>query len=538
MDFATNLSRAWNRFSGGILGWILGENPVDDFWNAERALSYAPVWSCISTISGAFMIMPLNIHRKRGRDISVETRHSSYRLLRWRPNAYQTPSQWKRQMMCHALLWGNARSYIVRDEQGKPVELIPLMPDRTITMMLEGQKVHATILGDHDRLKELYDGRELSEIVQEVARTDPEKMLVIPDSEVWHVPGLGFDGINGVSLLSVARRSWEIGINEEKHIKNQQKKGYAGGLMLEAPPGTMRSEADAKEFVDAFNKFHSGTENSGKVALLREGITAKVLAMSNADAQFVEQRRFQREDAALWFLLQGIIGDSSGASYASLEQKNLAYRTNCLAPWTTAIEEECDIKLLRPREIENEYYHKFNDGALLRTEKSQTMAFISQGITARVLSPNEGRQMLDMNPYDGGDEYLNPAIDKKEPATKQEQDDAMTAERSRVAHLIGVEANRVVEAAENAIEHGRNYIAWIDDFYTNRWPQKLAKVLAEIGCDSEFAESHCRDSMEQLLKVAGDSTEETLVDNVRRCVHGWTDRVINLKRIELCSQST
>jgi len=75
---------------------------------ADRALTYPPVWHCVSKITGAFMIMPLNVHRVVGREKTIQDRHPSYKLMRWRPNSMQTPAQWKRQKMSHAWLWGNA----------------------------------------------------------------------------------------------------------------------------------------------------------------------------------------------------------------------------------------------------------------------------------------------------------------------------------------------------------------------------------------------------------------------------------------------
>ena len=517
-SFADSYSRALSRMVGGLFGW-LNDAECDQRMTADRALSYAPVWNCVSRISGAFMIMPLNLKRQVGRNIETQTAHQSYQLLRWRPNPLQTPAQWKRQMLCHFLLWGNARAYI-RREGGLPVELIPLLPDRTVTLMLGGEKIHATHLNPDDRLS-----------IWENIEKRPDHLFVMDDVDVWHVPGLGFDGINGKSLITLARQSWGIGIDAERHIAKQQKKGYSGGLMLEAPQHAFHKQKDAEEFLEAFKKQHEGSDNAGNIGMLRNGITAKVMAMSNADAQFIEQRRFQREDAALWFVLQGITGDNSGNSYASLEQKNLAYRIDCLAPISTAIEEECDVKLLTARERSQEFYHKFNDGALLRTEKSAAMAFVSQGITARVLSPNEGREMFDLNPYEGGDSYENPAVTPGSPGQSSGEtddeagdDEEMTARQARVAHLIGVEAGKVEQAAKQATGKGKNFVAWLDDFYGEKWPAKLGGWLEEIGIGREAVVNHCEESKRLLLDVAGYSTAENLSINVSNCVSTWKAR--------------
>jgi HK97 family phage portal protein len=518
--FANTYQRAINRFSGGLIGWLFGDDyEPENGITANRALSYAPVWNCVSRITGAFSVMPLNIHREQGKNKTIQTRHSSYDLFRWRPNAYQTPAVFKQQMMCHALLWGNARAYIVRDGS-RPVELIPVMPDSTATMIIDGEKWHGTIADPESRLR-LFRGDEMR----------PEDVIWLRDEDVWHIPGLGFDGLEGKSLISLAKQSWGIGLDAERHVAKQQKKGYAGGLMLEAPTGAFRSEKDAREFLDAFKKNHEGSDNAGTIGMLREGIKANVMAMSNTDAQFIEQRKFQREDAALWFVMQSILGDSSGNSYASLEQKNLAYRMECLAPWSTKIEEESDMKLLTLSERQRGFYHKFNDGALLRTEKAQTMAFISQGIAARVINPNEGRSMLDMNPYDGGDEYVNPNTiargSEQQPKSEQPKEDQAQREnatRSRIAHMIDVECKKVADSAVKASTQGMNFLQWVDNFYDKNWQPKLESVFSELGLDDARAAEWCRESKSRLLSCCDYSTMETLPENVAKCVFSWKIR--------------
>lgn len=518
--FANSFQRAINRFSGGLIGWLFGEDYDQDQWmTAHRALTYAPVWNCVSRITGAFSVMPLNIHREQGRNKTIQTRHSSYDLFRWRPNAYQTPAVFKQQMMCHALLWGNARAYIVRDGNGRPIELIPLLPDSTCTVMYKGEKWHATIADPQARIR-LFAGEQIG----------PEDLIWIEDKDAWHIPGLGFDGIEGKSLIGLAKQSWGIGLDAEKHVAKQQKKGYAGGLMLEAPAGVFRQKGEAEEFLDNFKKNHEGSENAGTIGLLREGIKANVMAMNNSDAQFVEQRKFQREDAALWFVMQSILGDTSGNSYASLEQKNLAYRMECLAPWSTKIEEESDMKLLTASERNRGYYHKFNDGALLRTEKSQTMAFISQGIASRVINPNEARSMLDLNPYEGGDEYVNPNTiakgSEQQPASKPKEDqkERDAATKSRISHMIDVECDRVSDAAVKASEKGMNFLQWVDNFYDKNWQPKLMSVFDELGLEDSRAIDWCRESKRRLLSCCDYSTVETLPKNVAECVFSWKIR--------------
>jgi HK97 family phage portal protein len=492
-----------------------GDGSSDDM-TADRALSYAPVWYAVSKITGAFMIMPLNLHRAVGREKSIQTRHPSYRLMRWRPNGYQTPAAFKRQMMCHALLWGNARAYIHRD--GMLSELIPLMPDRTETMLVDGEKVHFVKVDRDDRLSLWEDiKREMERAKKEGVAPD---VVPLADSEVLHIPGLGFDGVNGKSLITLARQSWGVGLGAETQERKKQRKGYAGGMMLEAPENVLQKEEQAKEFLKFFREQHDGEDNAGKTGLLTRGVKAHVLSMSNQDAQFIEQRRFQREDAALWFVLDAILGDSSNASYASSSEKNLAYRVNCLAPWTTAWEEEAELKLLTESERNRGYYFKFNDGALLRTEKAATMSFISQGIASRVLNPNEARELLDMNPYEEGDEFFNPAVTPGG-ASNQPKNPAKAENRAmlaRLQHLLKVEAKQMVKACSAS-----NFVDKVDALYA-KWLKTWTATLGE-----ELAAKHCEAAKAAILGCADKAkTAEELTAAVSECVAKWPDRAKEL----------
>jgi HK97 family phage portal protein len=400
------------------------------------------------------------------------------------------------------------------------------MPDRTITGMIDGEKMHACKPSRDDRFDLLTDMRQ-----------SPEDTVIIPDENVLHIPGLGFDGVEGKSLLKIAAESWGLGKGAESRASSQLRRGYSGGIMLEAPAGMFRKEEDAKEFLEFFRKNHDGEHNAGKTGLLRDGVKANVLQMSNSDAQFIEQRRFQRQDAALWFLLEQILGDDSSVSYNSLEQKNLGYLSSCLMRWLCKWEEECNEKLLSQKEKDRDsHYFKFNVAALLRADYKTTIDSLSLAINARIMSPNEAREKLDMNSYEGGDEYANPAITPGQPGADQEEQDepaddesdrqdngrARLAAQEMVRSLLKREANDAV----NGTNRG-NFVAWIDRYYS-RWEPKLADKLESIGLDRDLAREHCSQSIGYLLDASGKSTQENLKETVSEMVKDWPNRAAKI----------
>jgi HK97 family phage portal protein len=488
--------------------WDMFKSSDESAMTVNKALTSAAFFYGVRKISNNFSMLPCSLYRKQNRSTTVQVNHPSHKLLKDRPNAYQSPLIYKQQHLNHALLWGNARAYIHR-VNGVPVELIPLMPDRTLTVMSEGLKLHFTKPHRDERFDLLNDMRE-----------NPEDTVVLEDSNVFHTMGFTLDGFTGVSIVQLAASTLGIDTASDNHSLKQLKKGYAGGLMLEAPPGAFREEAKAKEFLEQFRNAHDGDSNAGKTGLLREGIKANVLAMSNADAQLLENRKFTRQQVALWLGLETILGDDNSVSYNSLEQKVLSYLMNCLGAWLTQYEEQANMKLLTESERSRGFYHKFNDGALLRSDKSATAEFVSKLITATVISRNEARSYFDMNPVDGGDEYENPNTSSRE--SSQSDDRAEAAIESQLRHMIRVESKRVLQHADD-----KNFLTWMENWYCD-WEKTLGDKMEELGLDRDSSQTHCEES-KRLLLEATNSKPEDFRKTLENCVESWENRVFSVK---------
>lgn len=401
-----------------LIDFFTGGSPEGDKRvTVDSALSYAPIWYAVNKICNNIGQLPLNFYRKTEQGKERAADDERHMLLHLKPNAFQTATIFKAQVMSHALLWGNGRAYINRSGR-RIAELIPLLPDRTITVLINGEKYHLTKPDANDRLA-LFET-----VSQEVGLRD---VIILKDEDVVHIPGFGYDGIEGLSLLQIAARSWNAGIAGDKRYNTQASKGFSAKFMIEAPSGMFRNEQDAKLFLNGFNEYHAGPNNSDKVGLLREGMKLQTMAMSNQDAQFLENRRYQRQEAALWFMLETILGDGSSEAYKSFEQKNMAYLTNCLMTWIVKWEQELNSKLLSTREMRNDsHFFKFNLGAFLRADFATTMQSLRSGVESLILSPNEARDILDYNKREDGDYFINPntsSMQIPEDAPETEEDD-------------------------------------------------------------------------------------------------------------------
>jgi HK97 family phage portal protein len=423
--------------------------------------------------------------------------------------------------------------------------LIILLPDRTVTVLINGAKWHVVTMEDGSKVK-------------------------IPDADVLHIPGLGFDGIQGYSLIEMAKNSIGLGLAAERHTNKHFKHNAMPGLVIEAPAGFFRDKKEAENFLKEFEKWHGGVDNTSRPALMREGMKATPLSMNGRDAQWIEQRIFQRQEAALWMVCEQILGDDSSVSYNSLEQKNLAYLTNCLNRWLVRWELELREKLLTGLQKRQEtHYFKFNRNALLAMSANDRADFYTKMRAIEAISANEVREKEDMPPYDGGDTYDNPAInpkqtpeagdsDKPEPKSDQGQTDdermanliamviakippatasqvtvenridaphaAVTAQlvTARLKEIAAVECHRASEAATKQ----KNFVAWLEDFYSDAgFLPRLRAVWQQVGGTDAGADAYALESKAMLLEAAGSATSpETLAATVAGLSGKWTAR--------------
>ncbi len=507
----------------------------DDFFSSGRkvglrdALGVPPAWYAHNKLTGDFGRLPIDVKRKVGEGSINDIKHDGYYLLREQPNKIQAPTTFKEQILSHALMKGNGRAAIIRTSRGIS-ELIPMMPDSTWTIIYEGEKYHIT-KPENQSKRDLFDTFD----------TDENGYLIFHDSDVLHLTGFSWDGVEGLGLLDIANATFATGYEETRFKLNQLRQGFRGKLFLEAPPAAFRKAEDAKEFIDDFNKIEAGSENSAKAGLLREGIKANAVSMNNNDAQFAALQKLTRQEVGMLFGLEGMPGDGDSVSYNSLEQKQLAY-LQCLDHWLVKFEEQCDIKLRTPRERRSgEVYFKFNAAALYRTDLRTTMESFSKAIASRIMNPNECRAKLDLNPYEGGDEFINPAIstpagkqsedevkDSLEDQQEDEQEDSQDSRNDRAVEqmlrdLIKTEGNNAINASKKA-----QFVAWIGKNYP-KWQNKLADKIEAIGLDRDLARIHCEKSTEILAGLAAKHGGNSLQKAVETEVKSWENRVFDLK---------
>lgn len=485
------------------LAW--GPSDSGECVNPATALSHSPVWQAINILAGDVGQLPWRKMVKIEGGAEKDESHPIDWLLSEQPNQWQTPSVWREMMMHWALGWGNGISAIIRNRTGER-EFLPLLPDRT------------SYVAD-----DVYGYLIVSEI-------GGKRVALSPD-EVFHIRGLTSNGFWGLSAVNICKNRIGNGIAMLKHGNSTFRNGCRPSGVLEHP-GKLSPEA-RDNLRKEWRRIHGGAANTGEIAILWENMKYNTLSMSNEDAQWLEGMDLDREFVAGLFGLPGFkLGAmKNSAVRANLEEQNRDYFNTSLSRWLNRFNEEAKRKLLSMRERRTRiHFFRWFPEAFLRGDIQKRFAAYSSALTTRWMSPNEVREKEDMNPYEGGDEFLNPAIDVKptaeaggeESLEKKPDESAMALSRSlvisQVAALLDVEANRVERASKTA----NNFVRSAGDFYENysSLAQKYLEIPVEIAKKAGFtkaewrsaAEEHAGETWNRLLTVTEVVTRDGLVE--------------------------
>jgi len=178
-----------------------------------------------------------------------------------------------------------------------------------------------------------------------------------------------------------------------------------GGLLKY--PGNFKDPNTAKRIINDFNEIYASVENAHKTALLEDGLSFEKLQMTSVDSQFIEARNFQKKEIVDLFFglpLSMLQSGEKVATYASADAFDLEYVKYALTPRLVNIEMAIYRDLLSEEQKKN-YFAKFSTGGLLRGDTAARTAYYQGMVNIEAMSPNEVRELEDMNPYEGGDEY-------------------------------------------------------------------------------------------------------------------------------------
>ena len=311
----------------------------------STALQVTAVFACVRILAETVAGLPLHVYRRLENGGKARAPdHYLYSLLHYLPNPEMTSFEFREVMMGHVCTWGNAYAEIEFDRAGRVRALWPLRPDRMTVKRVNG------------RLQYIY---KLSKPDSQ-GRTE----ITLRDEQVFHVHGLGSDGIVGYSPIHLARQAVGLALAAEEFGARFFGNDARPGVVLEHP-GQLGDEAH-KRLRESWESRHGGLDKSHRVAILEEGLKVHEIGLPPEDAQFLQTRKFQVSEIARMFRIPPhMIADLERATFSNIEHQSLEFVIHTIRPWLVRWEQEIYRSLLTPQERKT-YFAEFLVDGLLR----------------------------------------------------------------------------------------------------------------------------------------------------------------------------
>ena len=442
----------------------------------DTAMMVSAVYRAVALLSNAFASLPMMVFRRleQGRELVPE--HEARRLFALDPNPYQGPLEFKRLLMGHVVLRGNAFARIFR-RRGR-VELWPLHPDRVRgPELLESGRLRYRYRRPDTGMEEIYIG----------------------GRDILHIPGLSSDGLRGLALVDQARETIGVAIAAERHGGRSFSQGVRLSGVLKTDHSLNPETRLAME--DSFAQKFAGESGVKRVPVLEQGLEWQSVGMTNEDAQWLETRKFTISDIARWFgIPPHMLGDVERSTSwgTGIEHQSIQFVQYGLTPWLVQWEETIKALFIP----EPDMFARFNVEGLLRADSKTRHQIYAIAIRSGIYSPDECRELENRNPRPGGERYVDVAsigtgggaagptlaeMPPREVRAKPAEGVACQLAEAQARSVIDLEQVGLMRGAEEHAKDGKKWRASVGSFY-GRFAVKVCDIMS---ITPEDAKTYC-----------------------------------------------
>ncbi|MBR3746167.1 MAG: phage portal protein [Selenomonadaceae bacterium] len=392
LDFFKGLFRSRDKpqdsYHFSAAPFLFGKSISGATVNEMTAMRCSAVYACVRILAESVAALPLHVYEYTDKGKERAIKHPLYFLLHDAPNDEMTSFNFREVMMTHLLLHGNCYAQILKNNGGRVIGLYPLMPNRmSVERDDDGQIIYRYTPTKGE------------------AQIKDSATVIYQRQEILHIPALGFDGMIGYSPIAMARNAIGVAIACEEFGAKFFENGARPSGILEHP-GIIKNTDKLRE---EWQKIYGGSQKTGRVAILEEGMKYQSISIPPNDAQFLDTRKFQLNEIARIFRVPPhMLADLERATFSNIEHQSLEFVMYSLMPWLARWEQNLSKALFTPSE-RGKYFVKFNVDGLMRGDYQSRMQGYSIGRQNGWLSANDIREMEDLNPIseaDGGNYYL------------------------------------------------------------------------------------------------------------------------------------
>lgn len=424
------VSRGW---------WQVISEPFTGAWQRNKEerldnlLQYPTLYACVNRISTDIGKIPFSLKAKSSDGIWRAIENKKLSDLLKRPNHYQTAQQFREYWSLSKL--SNGATYVLKERGvgNAVVGLYILDPCRVMPLVSESGEVFYQLYTDNLNL--LPDG---------------ESQLVVPATEIIHDRCIcPFHPLIGLPPIAAAH--WPalknmriLKSSSEFFANNAQPSGILSA------PGAI-SDDTAKRLSEKWNDGYGG-KNSGKVAVVGDGLKFESMASKSVDSQMVEQLRYSDEQICQPFGIPPFkVGLGTIPSGLGVDAINQLYYDDALQTHIQAM--ECLITegiQAAPLKVD------MDESVLMRMDAGKKADYHVSLVGGSIESINDARLEFNLPPLEGGDTVY-----------MQQQDFPLDQVRQNV-----LPSNQPAPIESNPVE--------IDQEPTDEQVQDGAKMLALI----------------------------------------------------------
>ena len=371
--------------------FVFGKADSGERVDEKSAMQIATVYACVRLLAETVAGLPFHLYRftdedEKGKEKAKD--HPLYKLLYRQPNPEMTSFSFREVMMTHLLLWGNCYAQVIRDGRNQVLSLYPLLP--------ENMEIDRDEKGQIFYIYHAYTDEKPGE---------NNRDIFFRRDEIFHVPGLGFNGLVGFSPIAMMKNSLGTTLAVEKYGSSFFRNGAQPSGVLEHP-GVLKDPSKIRE---NWSAVYGGANNAHRVAVLEEGMSYKPISLPPEDSQFLSTRQFGvNEICRIFRVPPHMVQDLEHATFSNIEHQSIDFVVHTLTPWLVRFEQAV-VKDLLLEDEKDGYFPKFNVDGLLRGDYKSRMEGYAIGINNGFMSPNECRRLEQFNsipPEKGGDSYM------------------------------------------------------------------------------------------------------------------------------------
>lgn len=465
------------------------------------------LWAFVGASKIARTIAGLDIvfYEEGSKDEREPIKDHPFRDLLYRPNSFMTHAEFF-ELIVYGLI-GAGSSYVLMDNpelnglsMAGPTRMFPLLPQNTTPIpgtddFISGFK-YRSVLG--------------------YQTTYPAIQVL------WFKLTNPLDYYKGLSPITPAKKTLDSDKYARERSHRWLRDGSAPGMILTSEEDV--SPEDAKRMRDEWKRLHRGAKQAAEIAILFGGMKLDHKPATLKEMEYTKYMEFTREEIlGALSIPPASAGIYRYANYANAKVQDKIFWTETIIPYKRVIEIKFNEHCF-PRFGEDKLYMEFDVSEIevLQEDKLNAANVHKTYVTSGIMTANEARADLGLDPIKGGDELVRPGAGGGAPA-------ALTA-RPRISRAKGrddrwnIVRNRMAPLQRRLQTGIKEYFEDLED----RVKSRLLKVSEPEDIDGIFPRDiekanlakMFKPDLKDIMQYAGDRAVKDVLERKRGLIPG------------------